>query len=249
MTFVLSLCITIIDKHRSFHENVKIFLRSYADSKELCTNLGGEMLMDWRTFPKIDYTLGDPNADQSKSFWLPIVLGNYTTTGDYHWVNDLPSAKSRPIKEEELLKWDNSQPNAIGFQKCLDVWQYNNDSIIGDSHCDAKYWSVCSMPMAQIFYLRGLGLESAIDQKYSLSLEMGWNNTKVTFEGQGASQVVWHPSLKKTEIVHKGKAILDFEGKPFGSLFMGSGRTLKHLIFTNVRLRFKIIHFHNTVLN
>ena len=208
---------------------------SYAESKELCTNLGGELLIDWKTFPNIDYTLGDANAKQRQSFWLPIVLGNYTSTAGYHWVNDLPSAKGIPIKEDKMPKWDNSQPNAIGFQKCLDVWQYNNESIIGDTHCERKYWSVCAIPMAQNFYLRGLGLDSEIDQKYSLSLEMNWNNTKVTFEGQGASQVVWHPVLKKTEIIHKGKTILDFGGKPFGSLFMGSGPTLKHLIFTNVR--------------
>ena len=107
--------------------------------------------------------------------------------------------------------------------------------------------SACNVKVAQTYFLRGPEL---YDQKYSLAAEMQKNITRVVFEGQGSSQIIWYPLKKMTKLVKPGDDSLTtyFDQNPFGLLkngyklqWMGRWGTRQKVkqnyrwIFTNVR--------------
>ena len=100
--------------------------------------------------------------------------------------------------------------------------------------------SVCTVPVVQTFYLRGLRRKQVpkdIDTKYSLLMEMQTNKPNTVFEGQtGLSQITWYPLEKRTvlkrydnEQVISGEKKLEMIQDPFGLL------NDFDWIFTNVR--------------
>ena len=227
--------------------NQKIFLNvySYYESKELCSNLGGEMVI-YAGHKDFHYRIGDPNfcSDSYAKLWIPVVMESYDTSKDVStWVDDRPSANRSKI---QFPQWAKSQPNSMGTSKCVSLLGDKDEYFWNDKDCEGvRACSACNVKVAQTYFLRGPEL---YDQKYSLAAEMQNNITRVVFEGQGSSQIIWYPLKEMTKLVKPGddSSTTYFDQNPFGLLKNGYklqwGRwgTQKvkqnyRWIFTNVR--------------
>ena len=177
-------------------------IKSYVKAKALCSHLGGHMPMD--TQIHTEHTIGDPSKclNAMNWYWMPILLASYNQDRGYVWANDQGNSNASDFNIQNIAPWEPKQPNGVGSQKCV-VGYLGPINHINDIECDIEVCSVCDIPATQTFYLRGGNGPDFqdIDRKYILSVEMAWNQTKVTFEGEGSSQIIWHPLYEKTEII------------------------------------------------
>ena len=157
----------------------------------------------------LQYTLGDSNScNTDPRYWIPVVLDDYSN-GQYNWSNDARKGDSLSVSN---LKWSISQPNAYGIEKCVGVKEISGEYYANDIDCDKPLCSVCNIPLAHPFYLRGpgpeglnfyhrIGIRDFLDRKYSLLLEAQKNSSHLVFGGQtGLSQMTWYPSDKMSII-------------------------------------------------
>ena len=199
----------------------------------------------------LQYTVGDPNSCNSDpKYWIPLKLDSYSN-GNYDWSNDA-------VRDMTNLKWSLSQPNTYGMDKCVGVTEFSGENYANDIDCDSPRCSVCEIPFAQTFYLRGpgpKGLKSFssggklqfYDRKYSLLQDLQTNSSLLVFEGQnGKSQLTWYPSKKQSTIrrydnkeLLPGKKIMyiDYQYQPFGHY------TKLNWVWTHVSVAAKENHF------
>ena len=98
----------------------------------------------------LQYTVGDPNScNTDPKYWIPLKLDSYSN-GNYDWSNDVE-------RDMTNLKWSLSQPNTYGMDKCVGVTEFSGENYANDIDCDSPRCSVCEIPFAQTFYLRGPG--------------------------------------------------------------------------------------------
>ena len=197
----------------------------------------------------VEHILGDPdncNLYGSSRFWIPVVQGNPIEgkTGQYQWLDDRPG-----YNHSEMLfqKWTASQPNGFLYQKCVethhDAWN--------DLECESvKRCSVCIIPKVQKYLLRGP--VGHFDQEYSLSFNMQLSTTRIVFEGQGLSRIIWYPLQRQTKLVNRKLNLTRiFDQNPFGLLgyhenILNRGYE-DELVFTNVCIE-RICNFRLTKL-
>ena len=207
--------------------------QSYQDSKALCSHLGGIMSMD----PiEPDHVFGNSSVcyleGDMKYFWIPVIQeGKRSEVGQYSWVDDRSNTNS---SETLNLGWHTGQPNGLDFQQCVhksekEKWY--------DVECEKKSCSVCNVPVAQTYRLRGQHL---FDQEYILSFDMQQSHiSQLVFEGYGPNRIVWDLFSSKTDILDKEEGISrSFNQTPFGLLgsidkVSNNGYT-DELFFTNV---------------
>ena len=189
-----------------------------------------------------EYTIGDPAQCISsgiKKYWVPVIQGNLKkgSKSEYSWQHDVPTANGTPL---EVTRWKQYEPNGLDFEQCVDVHKLKDMENWNDELCTLLRCSVCTIPKVQTFLLRG---QHEYDHEYSLSMEMQEMESKIFFEGQGLSHIIWHMSDGKTEI-HKASqivrgelgrgAIVEFnDSMPFGQL---KGSKEQHWVFTNVSI-------------
>ena len=185
------------------------------------------------------YIIGDPLIcnkflNTHLFTWVPAILERFTPEGNYHWVDDRPSKKRETV---EAPSWAKSQPNGQGNDKCIGKVHDSGKSTWMDVTCITPRCFFCSMPIVQTYYLRGLDTKFSFNHVHHLSIFMQNNASKIIFEGQGFSRVIWYPLLKKTEIqeLQDDKPYKVFRQDPFGSLQFGKPSEMT--IFTNVSLR------------
>ena len=192
--------------------------------------------MTMRVDQEFQHTIGDPTVCSGRTkFWIPVVLGAYTDD-HMNWVAD----SSTEVQDGDH-NWARSQPNGDGIQHCVGVMEISGEYFWNDIDCSSyALCSVCTVPVVQTFYLRGLRQKQVpkdIDIKYSLLMEMQTNGPNTVFEGQrGLSQITWYPLEKRTvlkrydnEQVISGEEKLEMMQDPFGLL------NNFDWIFTNVR--------------
>ena len=189
-----------------------------------------------------EYTIGDPtqciNSGINK-YWVPVIQGNPKdgSKGEYSWLHDISTANRTPF---EVTRWKKYEPNGMDFEQCVDVHKLKDMENWNDELCTSLRCLVCTMPTVQTFLLRG---HHDFDHEYSLSMEMQEMESRIFFEGQGSSHIIWHVSDGKTEI-HKASqivrrelgigAIVEFnDSMPFGQL---KGSKEQHWVFTNVSI-------------
>ena len=179
-------------------------------------------------------TVGDPKTCQENKnkFWTAIKLKNYFPEKDYTWIIDQKRSKASDITDLVAGKWKQGQPNGEGAQMCV---YSTKDNYLVDTECDRELCFICNVPVAQKYYLRGHNdvLAGRIDNKYFLTLEMDWNELKITFKGEESSKIIWYPVEKKTDLISNQKdanQTITYNQNPFGLL-----RNLHtRWIFTNV---------------
>ena len=189
-----------------------------------------------------EYTIGDPAQCISsgiKKYWVPVIQGNLKkgSKSEYSWQHDVPTANGTPL---EVTRWKQYEPNGLDFEQCVDVHKLKDMENWNDELCTLLRCSVCTIPKVQTFLLRG---QHEYDHEYSLSMEMQEMESKIFFEGQGLSHIIWHMSDGKTEI-HKASQvvggelrkgdIVEFDSMPFGQLINASKE--QDWIFTNVTI-------------
>ena len=223
--------------------------RRYNDAKTLCSNLGGKMALD--ISHDFHYTVGDYNScTDDPKYWIPVKLDRYSK-GNYEWSSDVES-------DMKKLKWSISQPNTYGMDKCVGVMEFSGENYANDIDCDSPRCSVCAIPFAHTFYLRGPGPKGMnsfnsedilefFDRKYSLLQELQTNTSFLVFEGQtGTSQITWYPSKKISTFrrydnkeLLPGKKIMyiDYQYQPFGHY------TKLNWVWTHVSVAAKENHF------
>ena len=182
-----------------------------------------------------DHVLGNSSVcywRDMKYFWIPVIQeGKRSEVGQYSWVDDRSNTNSSETLNPE---WQTGQPNGLDFQQCVhksekEKWY--------DVECEMKSCSVCNVPVAQTYRLRG---QHPFDQEYILSFDMQQKHTsQVVFEGYGPNRIVWDLFSSKTDILDKEEGISrSFNQTPFGLLgsidkVSNNGYT-DELIFTNV---------------
>ena len=202
--------------------------------------LGGEMPLEVTNMldPNL-HTLGQPStcykyAGERLIVWTPVVLESYSPKEGYKWLDDRTSSRGKDI---EALHWANSQPNGLGSEKCMAMVEQFGKPAWVDATCQVPRCSICSIPYVQTYYLRGLSQKYG--HEYYLSMIMNRNATKVVFEGDGSSQIIWYPLEKKSVVksFNNDQTIKDItiEGNPFGILQAGKPNQI--LVFTNVSIR------------
>ena len=165
-----------------------------------------------------DHLIAGIASDCGGKYWQPIKLENYSN-GNYHCSGDTQVDIENYIKN---LKWMTPRPNTYGIEKCLVISNISGKFYANDNDCDSKRCSICTVPVAHSFYLRGpgpkgidrwhrLGLRNFLDREYSLPLELQHNSSRLVFEGQnGLSQIIWYPTKKNALIKrYDDKYILD----------------------------------------
>ena len=233
--------------------NIKLLsFERYEKAKRTCSNLGGDVTM--AVNEDLDQEVGNPSLCEAppawggkQVVWLPVVLDSIEG-GANQWRTDSSTTSKTPLRKDEQ-KWAISQPNGLGIQQCVSLWQTHNGSRVWyDVDCHDQYCSICAIPALQTYYLRGSGMggikfPSDIDRKYSLLMEMQRNTHKLVFEGQhGLSQISWFPIKKETlikrydnqEILPGQYATLQLEGNPFGFNLDNTRNIDRDWIFTNV---------------
>ena len=210
---------------------------SYFKARDLCENLGGEMSLE--TQPDVQHVIGDAERNCSLNrFWMPILLESYSIDKKYSWINDQKSSNRNHIAIEKIGNWSVTQPNGLGLQKCVEKRLIDGRYLLLDINCKKKYCSVCNMPAAQTYYLRGHydnNNDEDIDQHYYLSLELNGDREKLSFEGKHSAKIIWYPLKKITVLAIKKENALQivetYDQNPFGKL-TGSETMWS---FTNVR--------------
>ena len=213
----------------------------YHDAKKICTHLSGSMSMN--PGGKREYILGDiencfsPDSGEIR-FWIPVKQGQSVkgTNGQYLWLDDRPNSNGTVVQAQT---WNTGQPNGLHIQQCVDASEQGNWY---DMECEeTKRCSVCVIPVAQIFRLRG---QHNFEREYSLSFEMQKSTKRVIFEGlEQSSIVIWYPMEEKTELMDQEQNVTTtFYQNPFGLL--GSRKDIirndgytDQLVFTNVSLQ------------
>ena len=203
----------------------------YQDSKLLCSNLGGQMLMDpdeWTSLPQRErFKIGIAKTC-TDGIWIPAIQGSSISPGKYKWLDDRLHANKTILN---ISNWSKNEPNGLDREQCV-VGGGNLKWY--DVPCHWSRCSICYMPLAQTFYLRG---PEIFEHEYWLSLPLHWNETKVVFEGR-RNRIIWYPLIDKT-IVGNSSTQLVFNQQPFGIL--KSGKNLANIvdrnewIFTKVR--------------
>ena len=193
----------------------------------MCAFFGGEMMIDFGQ--EFHYTLGDPAkcGDEDARYWIPVVLGSYLPDDKYTWLKDVNGKKEINVEDQ---KWAKSQPNNYGSDQCVGLMEHSGgDYFWNDIGCTTPRCSVCSIPEAQTYYLRGT---KSYDHQYLLSWHMQDGGSKLTFDGRGRNQIHWYPTETRYEISNVGNGHIEVSRKqnPFGHLESVWPQT----IFTNV---------------
>ena len=230
-------CILVNAKEIHLLTSLLLAAFSYFKARDLCENLGGEMSLE--TQPYIQHIIGDAEKNCSLNrFWMPILLESYSIDKKYSWINDQKSSNRNHIAIEKIGNWSVTQPNGLGLQKCVEKRLIDGKYLLLDINCKKKYCSVCNMPAAQTYYLRGHydnNNDEDIDQHYYLSLELNGDREKLSFEGKHSAKIIWYPLKKITVLAIKKENALQivetYDQNPFGKL-TGS-KTMWS--FTNVR--------------
>ena len=184
----------------------------------------------------LQYNIGDPELCKVvgvRKFWLPVIQGNpiRDTIWKYHWIDDRPASNKRVI---ESPNWMQSEPNGLQIERCVDAFEVSD--YWNDESCLSLRCSVCRMPIVQTYYLRG---PRHFDQVYSLLLNMQKKPSKIVFEGEGTSTVVWYPLKEKTILLsYKTNFTITFFKHPFG-LLQQQGLLKNRWMFTNVSYLYK----------
>ena len=217
------------------NRTVPVFMATkmaYSEAKTVCLTLGGDMPFDPVYSVNERYTIGDIDSC-SNNFWIPVIQGAPVgqSLDKYQWIDDRITSNSSPAGK---TKWATIEPNGGLLEQCVSTTKENDWF---DSNCEAKKCSVCMIPMAQTFYLRGPDL---FEHLYLLSLDLHWDNDHMLFEGQGFSKLIWYPLQTITELKSKRdhNISLVFDKNPFGILqWYKKGErmsTLHEWIFSNV---------------
>ena len=179
-----------------------------------------------------EYVIGNPSeCGNEGNMWIPVIQGQPISEDDYLWVDDRHDANKAVI---QATNWADSQPNGFGFHECV----HNGNDSSGnygwyDTDCQGLWCTVCLIPPAQQFYLRGPDL---FKHHFWLALDLYWNSSKVVFEGEGHSQMRWYPMIERTELksnTNNDNLSLWFDTNPLGNL-----ESLNNAwIFTNVSFK------------
>ena len=232
-----------------------LMLNSYDKAKKLCENLGGEMALE--IDGNFHHTIGDPSlCNSDPNYWIPVKLNHYSN-GQYHWYSDTGLEE----KNIDIIQWSTSQPNEQGFAECVGLTNISGQYYANDIDCDYPRCTVCKVPSAHTFYLRGpgpnglpslhkRGISNFLDRRYSLLLDLQKNSSYMVFEGQtGLSQISWYPSRKistvkrydNLELVNGETTLsMNYYMDPFGTFsslkwtFTGVSLTLMQIVATKI---------------
>ena len=193
------------------------------------------------------YSFGDSSVCSNRfgSHWIPVVLDKYVEEDDqYFWLDDRPSQNKSLATNP---KWPISQPNSMGMDECVLLHGEGDETYWNDQNCkNTVACSTCKMKVAQTYYLRGPKL---YDQKFTLSVEGQredeFSRSRIVFEGQGTSEIIWSLLEKKTLLLRKDNnmSTMEFDQNPFGLLSKGKRKYGRKKIeghkwiFTNVSLQ------------
>ena len=191
------------------------FLVSYFKAKDFCSNLGGEMSMDYPI--ETEYQIGNPSeCGDEGNLWIPVIQGQSISEDDYAWVDDRHYNNKSVI---QATNWADSQPNGYGLHQCVHIRNVSSGNYGWyDSDCQGLMCTVCRIPPAQHFTLRGPGL---FKHHFWLALDFHWNSSKVVFEGEGNNKLKWYPMIERTELTSNekdGNLSLWFDTNPLGGL-------------------------------
>ena len=180
----------------------------------------------------IRYIIGDPDKCKIvglNKLWVPVRQGNLIDEdyGVYQWFDDRASSNQSIIQSPN---WKQSEPNGLQIEQCVDA--FGDSKYWNDESCSSKRCSVCRMPVVQTYYLRGPRI---FDQVYSLLFNMQRTNSKIVFEGEGTSVIIWYPDEGQTQIKnYKMNYSVTFHKNPFGILQNENSPSRKTWIFTKV---------------
>ena len=191
------------------------------------------MPLDPFSLSNVRYPIGATDSC-GNNFWIPVIQGLLlSVVKRYQWLDDRSNSNGSLV-ENENANWAPTEPNGDFLEQCVGSSAENGWY---DTSCETMKCSVCMIPTAQTFYLRG---PDVFEHQYWLSLELHWNRTEILFEGEGMSKLIWYPLQKRTELISNtdSNLTLTFDKTPFGLLKSSKEikgmSTLPEWIFSNV---------------